>query len=49
MKERIFTVSKMSPTDGKKSLWAIIDEFGHTVCQVWSETEPNEIISKLKN
>lgn len=45
--ERIFTISKMSLTDGDKSLWAIVDEFGHTMIQVWSEKEPIEVVSEF--
>jgi len=41
------TYSKTSQIDGNKKLYAITDEFGHTVIQVWSELKPIELIKTL--
>lgn len=43
--ERNFTISKMSQTNGKYFLWAVIDEFGHTMVQVWDEKEPTDVVT----
>lgn len=42
------TYEKMSQIDGNKKLYAILDQYGHTIIQVWSETEPIDIINILK-
>jgi len=28
-------------TNGNQKLWAVIDEYGHTACQIWSDKKPN--------
>ena len=47
MKKKIFKISQMSQKNGKDILWAIIDEYGHTMVQIWSEKEPIEYVKDL--